>query len=607
MRFRSPLVDGLQVFAVTGTNTVSFGISADAAARHGLLGFAVERVDPARNQRYFVHGFKVFRSVVPFPDEKTDVSTFEHPIQSLVWDDFTAAPGHGYRYVFHPLAGTPKNLDRSRAVVTIDVETEPLYGRSSQGQVHDVFFNRGVAASQAYMNRFQGLRPDEQPTAAKRKEALAWLSRDLDDALLRFIRSARPGDALRGAFYEFGYQPVLAELKKAIDSGVDVKLVIDLKVNEHSSNERQPDGSTRVVFHGSSPRLANLRAIEDAGLPSSVIVPRESRRSAIAHNKFLVLLTGRKRMPRAVWTGSANLTNGGIHGQANVGHWIRDGKTAAAFLDYWTLLAADPGGVHDDTASKRLAKNAAFYAEVDRLSPVPASVPSPARDRIPAGVTPIFSPRGPLTPLELYVALLDEASELACITFAFTVPLPFKTALQNNTAAGPLVFMLLEKRDRPSGNSTVPFVRLDANNNVYQASGSELETPLGRWVAETDTRRLGLNVHVAYIHCKFMLQDPLGPDPIVVTGSANFSVASTKDNDENMVVIRGDRRVADIYFTEFNRLFNHYYFRSIAERSTPEETAKAMELVENDSWLTEKYAPGTLRTKRVDRFIGMAL
>jgi phosphatidylserine/phosphatidylglycerophosphate/cardiolipin synthase-like enzyme len=48
----------------------------------------------------------------------------------------------------------------------------------------------------------------------------------------------------------------------------------------------------------------------------------------------------------------------------------------------------------------------------------------------------------------------------------------------------------------------------------------------------------GLNHHVSYIHSKFQLMDPLSADPIVVTGSANFSAASTNDNDENMLVIR---------------------------------------------------------------------
>ena len=45
------------------------------------------------------------------------------------------------------------------------------------------------------------------------------------------------------------------------------------------------------------------------------------------------------------------------------------------------------------------------------------------------------------------------------------------------------------------------------------------------------------------------------------------------------------QRVADIYFTEFNRLFNHYYFRSIAERSRPAETLRALHLAEDDGWL----------------------
>jgi phosphatidylserine/phosphatidylglycerophosphate/cardiolipin synthase-like enzyme len=187
------------------------------------------------------------------------------------------------------------------------------------------------------------------------------------------------------------------------------------------------------------------------------------------------------------------------------------------------------------------------------------------------------------------------------------MPDPFKAALKQNASDGPLCFLLLEKEDQPALNSTKPFVRLNAENNVYMASGVELQTTLGKWVVETDTpRKLGLNRHVAFIHCKFLLHDPLGDDPIVVTGSANFSTASTNENDENMVIVRGDRRVADMYFTEVNRLFNHYYFRSIAERSTPTETLRGLYLVEDDSWL-EKYRPGTRRSKRVECFVEMAL
>ena len=80
--------------------------------------------------------------------------------------------------------------------ISIDIRTEPLYG-----ETHDVFFNRGVASSQAYARKFGNLSPSNQPSQHKRREALQWLSRDLDEAMLRFIRSARTGDAIRGCFF----------------------------------------------------------------------------------------------------------------------------------------------------------------------------------------------------------------------------------------------------------------------------------------------------------------------------------------------------------------------------------------------------------------------
>ena len=128
-----------------------------------------------------------------------------------------------------------------------------------------------------------------------------------------------------------------------------------------------------------------------------------------------------------------------------------------------------------------------------------------------------------------------------------------------------------------------------------------------QWAHETNARYLKFNTHVAYIHSKFLLRDPLGADPIVVTGSANFSDASTNSNDENMIIIRGNTRVADIYFTEFNRLFNHYYFRSVLESTNANKTSDDAELFlaeKSKEWLT-KYAPGKLRAKRLKIYTSM--
>ncbi len=48
----------------------------------------------------------------------------------------------------------------------------------------------------------------------------------------------------------------------------------------------------------------------------------------------------------------------------------------------------------------------------------------------------------------------------------------------------------------------------------------------------------------------------LGATPLV-SGSADFSKASCETNDENTIVVHGDRRGADIYFCEYLRLCNH--------------------------------------------------
>lgn len=605
MRSKSDQVGGVQVFAVCGTNTVSFGIRADAGARDGLLGFGVTRGqgNPAEEHGTprWMYGYKVFEALVANPTPKTWVSTEDHPIQSLVWDDFTCEAGRTYTYEFHPYKGAPGALDRSAPVVSIQVTTEPLYGDPLQPG-HDVFFNRGVISSQAYAREFGNKSPDDQPTKDRTDAALAWLTRDLEPALIRFIQSAGADDQLHGCFYEFQYAPVLDELNAAVTRGVELRLVVDEKCNE-TCGEVTSGGNKTHVLRPSDPRFANLSAMCAMRFPHQSVIPREARRDTICHNKFLVLTPKATGRPSQVWTGSTNVTASGIYGQANVGHWVRNETVAQAFMDYWTLLSTDPGA---RTSATKDPANVAYRKAITTLSPAP-----PSAGVVLAGTTPVFSPQADDSALKLYVELLGGAEHLSCATFAFGIGAPFKARLaQNSSATGPLCFLLLESEDKPNSRSATPFVRLDSDNNVYEAYGSELTTPLGQWMLETDSRKVDLTHYVAFIHLKVLLRDPLGADPVVVTGSANFSEASTTDNDENMLIIKGDRRVADIYFTEFNRLFGHYYFRSVVDRikqsGQPDPDAGQQFLRPDASWL-DGYRPGSLRTKRAALYTGMQI
>jgi hypothetical protein len=467
MRFKSKVVDGLQVFAVTGVNTVSFGITATAAAKPKLLGFGVKRGRKGK-QLTTMRGFKVFKSIISKPTSKTEVSTFDHPVQSFVWDDFTAQPDTVYDYEFHPFRGTPANLDRTAKPIPIRIRTEPLFSTEE----HDVFFNRGVASSQAYARKFGNKRPDKQPTAKKREEALQWLTRDLDEAALAFIKQAKSGDMLLCCFYEFRYRPVADELKDAIGRGVDVRLIIDAKVNEYTDK----DGK----FHASFPREDNLQMITDAKIPMAKVTLREAKPNNIAHNKFMVLLTGAQRTPREVWTGSTNISLSGFSGQTNVGHWLRNASIAEKYRDYWDLLRGDPGPKAGDSPSDVRHANADFRADVEALFDVPTDIAG-----IPKGVIPVFSPRTGSEVLDQYVKMLDTADEFSCITLAFGINKAFKDELKDNTANSHLIFLLLEKPDAPTKKNKATFVTINASNNVYKASGAFIRDPVYQFVKES--------------------------------------------------------------------------------------------------------------------------
>lgn len=414
VRFQSDSPGGTLV-AVSGVNTISFAVIATDQLKQGLLGFAVERLDPTDNERFFMAGFKVFKSVIPQPQPGMRASTFDQPVQSFVWDDFTAKPDREYHYLFHPLKGEPKNLNRSSAPLSITVRTEPLFSDLE----HDVFFNRGVASSQAYTRRFGSAPIDELQPPAKRDAALRWLSRDLDVALLRFIDHCAAGDRLLCCFYEFRYKPAVTALKAAIDRGVDVQVIIDAKVNEFT--DKYGD------FHPSFPRGDNLAMIAEVGIPEANVIRREARTSAIQHNKFMVRITAAAG-PVEVWTGSTNLSQGGVSGQTNVGHWLRNSDTANRYVQYWDVLSDDPGGTEADALAEVKLKNKVFKSAVESVSPVPTDL-----HQLPAGTTAVFSPRLTDTVLQSYSTMLDTAQRQGCITLAFGIGATFKDLLKDNT------------------------------------------------------------------------------------------------------------------------------------------------------------------------------
>jgi hypothetical protein len=520
------LVNGptLRVRAIGGLHvvTIAWDFAAGQTAKTtGLLGFAIERSELAHGEvieRYFLRGIKRFKAKDEGVPPGTPMPTSEHPIQSFQWGDYTAKPGRRYRYRVVPVYGQPKLLtldDASATTVEIATETEQGHAEGDGQAAHDVYFNRGAAGSQAYGRKFGKKKPD--PTKPE-SEQMAWLSRGLFEALTGFIGRAAGADAadyaLRAMLYEFRYLPVGKAFAAARKAGADVA----------------------IRYEAQTYKDENEAMIAAAGI-KGICKPQKSR-AGIRHNKFIVLI--HRDEPVAVWTGSTNISAGGIFGHSNVGHVIWHTGVAQRYLDYWERLAAP-----DVTRAPLVAENLL-------VEPTPQPKSAPPADRMLS----LFSPRDDKDTVETlhwYADVMASAKRIMCMTFAFNLDDFFRDVLLQSGET--LHYAVFDKNLEEDVEDQIDLVR-----NTVIASGAKLEKgDLENFIGE---RLTGFNSNY-YIHDKFLLVDPLGDDPVVVTGTANFSRPSQAANDENMVVIRGSTRVGDIYFGEFMRIFDHLYSRYI--------------------------------------------
>jgi phosphatidylserine/phosphatidylglycerophosphate/cardiolipin synthase-like enzyme len=606
MRKRSKNED-ISVHAIAGTEVVLLGLNASKKAVKGLLGFQILKRKGKSGKSRPLSGGR------DFPGIKSKVPI----IQSFMWSDYVVDPNASYTYRVVPVYGDPAAPTTGEAVeVTISTE-------DPEGNTHAVYFNRGVAGSQAYSKKFgdyrrwykddpqeedpekmtftEYLKPDDVPN----RDAWNWLSRGLEEAMLGFIAQATgPEYSIRAALYELTYLPVVQAFVDAMERGADVKVVHHAKRESVDQLKSNKDATTTVEYtHGETDtvtykgrelrritsgdsvcRAAN-ETIARAAVQGEYLVQFKQMfllrtNTTISHNKFIVLLKNGK--PIQVWTGSTNITAGGIFGQSNVGHIIRDDTIAQKYFEYWDKLKDDP--------KKKSAKGDPPDAGLSNWTVL--QQPDLEGPPQPNSMTAVFSPRQTAAMLDWYAEQLGEAKNSVFFTAAFSMAdqILEKVRKDQSVAANePFLRYLLLEGVTGLMRPKYPIIKKCRQNRIAWG-----ETLKSRGEADEFIETLtGLNDHVNYLHTKYMLIDPLSDDPVVITGSANFSESSTVNNDENMVIIRGDTRIADIFLGEFMRLFNHFRSRNTRNQLSDEEAKAAEQLVPNDSWTADYYQDGT--------------
>lgn len=537
---------GITVNVIAGTYVVFFGLDLSKSKRKGFRGFAIKRTDHHEGETVWMRGMKTFKETAPHPALGENFSTREHPIQSFQWSDYSAKPDRKYTYTVEAMYGTPGDL-KNEISLSIDIETEPEIGG-----VHSVFFNRGSVATQEYARRYQ-----DQPPNKAGQGAYDWLSRGLIEALFDYLGQASSGWTIHAAIYEFQWPTVLKAVKAAKGRGAKVHVIYD-EIEAYRGDE--PSG----------PWYRNMEAIADAKIKK---LCKGRRNGKLMHNKFFILSHNEK--PISVWTGSTNLTENGIFGHSNMGHIVNDSAVAQQFLDYWQRLNGDP----------------LVDAEYRQANMADGSTPPEVWDQETVAV---FSPRGTgLEALDWYASLADQAQKGLFMTFAFGMHPKFQEVYQKDDNVLRMALMETVRRSPKTADQDAEDIsKIRQRPNVVVAIGNRIPVnSFDRWLKEIS--RVKKEVHVQWIHTKYMLIDPLSDHPIVVTGSANFSAASTDTNDENMLVIQGNKRIADIYFGEYQRLYTHYAFREKLKRDLErKKLGKSTEwepkfLATEDKWMDD--------------------
>ncbi|PYQ27079.1 MAG: hypothetical protein DMF56_21190 [Acidobacteria bacterium] len=539
----------------------------------GCRGFAIERKRRVANQpeeRAFLNNRTGFENEKVAAQPKKDQPAVlkpstEWPFQRFSWTDHDANTGDSVSYRVVPVL-----RDSAGKLVLDEGNASPFSDEKILGNAPDArfapFFNRGFVISQ-FMSRFlaeNGLDFNSKTDMTKFKKELGkketqirqFLSGDLRIALLDLLESAhKDGGEVFGALFEVSDDELIEALAK-LGERAHIVLAngsITAAKGERSAAARKRDENEEA--------RATLRA-------AGVDVTRKDRfisPGALGHNKFLVI-TDKNGKPAMVWTGSTNWATTGLCTQVNNGLLIRDPAVAKIYRKQWQRLFDAKSGFDG-------------LAEAN-------STPKPAGD----DVIVWFTRASGSTDLEALQAEVKNAKE----GILFLMFMPGSAGLFSTVAArsgDPSLYVRGVATELPNGQadpSVADINLVDGANHtpiqfdMIQAQG--LKNPMARFVAEVTRNQFVANIGHAIIHSKVIVIDPFSDNPVVIAGSHNYSTTASTKNDENFIIIKGDRDLAEAYAVNVMGAFAHYRWRAFVGKTKKPFNG----LRDNDTWQAPK-------------------
>lgn len=574
----------------------------------GCLGFAIHQIDIGANGKE-----TVLPALARFANQNKTASltTEQAPVQKFWWKDLFAKRGGTYQYRIVPMGGSPG------AALTPLAGVDPLLSNkvtlTPQRPPFNVYFNRGITATQALSHALNdkpsinALAPHIlDPADPIRIRLMGQLSEGVTSLL---DRADKDGGTIHGALYELNDPKGLEKRLQANPKSRNVIL----------GNEQSVDPKTKKTIEDAD--SANRAALKAAGVN---VIDRLLGKGDIPHNKFLVL--SEKGAPVAALSGSTNWTSTGLCTQTNNALVIESADVAQRYMDYWNALKADIDAAgadgkklqspalrnfthknNDGSIAKPISLGNGVTVEVMFSPNTQHKLVSPPKET-PNDMNRVFELINGAKQAVLFLAfdpgnnsILDAAGRALAknpdlfVRGALTSPqraLNFSEALHQggateqgdgaDQAAGSdaKVTVVGEPGQPKKKGAKLPSAKPDSR--AVPAGAVTKDDAFGLWEAEL--AKYGF----AIIHNKIVVIDPFSDNCAVVTGSHNLGFRASHNNDENMVIIRGHRGLAEAYACHVLDLYDHYAWRFLLKEH-PDVFGKPLET--DDKW-QERYIAG---------------
>lgn len=584
----------------------------------GCLGFMITRIHLDLNgrevERRNLPAWVAFNTQSNPKWEEQDTSVW--PIQKFSWRDLTlrksrntlttrlpafkakyeivpvGLPGPGRAPV--PLSPTAQPGKYKGAPIPLficadSIQTDEILVTSDFGDI-SVTFTNGILSTQNLRKQLgtpDGLAPTKPQIDAHIKKPgdaiRTFLAGDVLPALRSLFERADQVDGhVHLALYELD-DPELTDLLVTHQKRLDLILCT-------AGSKPPPKGTGLPVKWDTTnqPVRAKLQKLMGTRLQNRMF----NNSDHIGHNKFAVLLD-KQGKPTTVWTGSTNWTPTGLCAQTNNTIVLTSDTVATAYLDYWKRLHADklptPRPPTAPLASNqgptlRAADAHSKKAQLDGhqtqvelwYSPNTPAVGTPKTRTVPPDLAVVFElmkkAKDAIFFLVFNPGRSDPAGEdvntvvSAGIEFGrLDAKLMVMGAISDPTAVpGFVASPPGQKKDKTKPKIPPPAIFTpNGAPNVLMIRAAAINDLVG------DFQRELLSAGHAIIHDKIVVIDPLSKtDCMVITGSHNLGFKASYANDENMVIIRGNREVALAYAVHVLDVYDHYKFRAALEQQT---------------------------------------